>query len=220
MQCIKGEDMAQQIPVNLKKQNIVTLENDHLLPTTFAELVRESEDKQFISQEEKNRYENKQDKLTYIPLNQAGDTMTGPLILSKDKIQDDKQAATKEYVDQKIADIVHGASSALDTLYELAAAIDNDPNFSVTVSTLVGTKLEKDAANTIATPNKLLYLDSNGELNTNAASASKLKNAFSFSIAGDIVMDSVLIDGSKDIVGNIYIDQLSESDVERIFNQT
>ena len=211
--------MAQQIPVNLKIQNKGTLENDHLLPTTSAELVSETDTKQFISQYEKERYEGKQDRIGYTPVNQSGDTMHGPLILSSDRITEDRQAVTKEYVDRLIAQLVNGSPKTLDTLYELAAAIQNDPNFAGTMASIVGQKLDKTDTSMLPQPNKLLYLNADGELGTNAVSASKLKNAFSFQITGDATMDPVEIDGSGNIQGNIVIDQLSAEDVETIFNQ-
>ncbi len=210
--------MAQQIPVHLKYRNQTTLENDHLLPTTLSELVTESDEKQFISKRQKERFENKQDKIGYVPLNQSGDTMTGPLILSADAVTTDRQAATKRYVDQKVASLVNGSPQALDTLYELATAIGNDPNFAVSVSSMTGTKIDKSAAETVPTPNKLLYMDSNGELNTNAASASKLKEAFVLTLTGDdISMNPVTIDGSSNVTGQLHINQITDEDITNIF---
>lgn len=49
--------------------------------------------------------------------------------------------ATTAYVDEKVAGIVNSAPEALDTLNELAAALDNDPNFATTVSNQIGTKV-------------------------------------------------------------------------------
>lgn len=210
--------MAQQIPVHLKYRNQTTLENDHLLPTTLSDLVTETDEKQFISKRQKERFENKQDKIGYVPLNQGGDTMTGPLILSADAVTTDRQAATKRYVDQKVASLVNGSPEALDTLHELAAAINNDPNFAVSVSTMTGSKIDKTAAETVASPNKLLYLDSNGELNTNAASASKLKHAFALTLTGDdIIMSPVYIDGSDNVTGVVNVNQMTDEDITNIF---
>ena len=221
MQCfMKVGNMALEIPVHLRHKNTVTLENDHLLPTTTAELVTESDDRMFVSKKEKQTYANKQDKLGYVPVNQAGGTMTGPLILSGDAIQSARQAATKQYVDQKIAELVNGSPAALDTIYELAAAIGNDPNFAVTISSVAGSKINQDAAASVATPNKLLYLDGNGELSTNAASASRLKDSFTLELTGDVSMAPVSIDGSRNVTGSLYLASLSEDEVETIFNQT
>lgn len=212
--------MSEQIPVNLKYTNPKTEINDHLLPTTRADLVEETEVRQFVSARDKERFNAKQDALGYDPLNRSGDTMNGPLILSSDRIMDNRQAVTKEYVDELVADLVHGSPEALDTLYELAAAIDNDPNFAISVTSVTGKKLDKTEADILPHPNKLLYLNANGELDTNAASASKLKNAFTFRLTGDISMDSIEIDGTANIVGNTSIDTISDEDIEAIFDET
>ena len=211
--------MSEQIPVNLKYTNPKTEINDHLLPTTRADLVEESDVKQFISAHEKERFNAKQDALGYTPLNRSGDTMRGPLILSSDHITDSRQAVTKEYVDKLVADLVNGSPEALDTLYELAEAINNDPNFAVSVASVAGQKIDKSEANTLPQPNKLLYLNADGELETNAASASKLKNVFTLKLTGDAQMDPIEIDGTRNLVGNISIDEISTTDIETIFNQ-
>ena len=51
--------------------------------------------------------------------------------------------STKEYVTQKISEIVNSAPETLDTLNELAAALNNDSNFATTVITQLGTKVDK-----------------------------------------------------------------------------
>jgi len=50
-------------------------------------------------------------------------------------------AATKGYVDSEIAGLVDSAPGTLDTLNELAAALDDDPNFAASVASSIGTKL-------------------------------------------------------------------------------
>jgi hypothetical protein len=52
-------------------------------------------------------------------------------------------AATKAYVDTQIAATIDSAPAALDTLNELAAALNDDANFSTTVATSIGTKVAK-----------------------------------------------------------------------------
>lgn len=49
--------------------------------------------------------------------------------------------SAEQYTDQKIADVVDGFPEALDTLYELAKALGDDPNFATTVMGLIGQKL-------------------------------------------------------------------------------
>ena len=53
---------------------------------------------------------------------------------------DSALASAKSYTDTKVAGIVNSAPEALDTLYELAEALGNDPNFATTVMTEIGTK--------------------------------------------------------------------------------
>lgn len=51
--------------------------------------------------------------------------------------------STKEYVTQKISEIVNSAPETLDTLNELAAALNNDSNFATTIITQLETKVDK-----------------------------------------------------------------------------
>lgn len=50
------------------------------------------------------------------------------------------QLATTEFVQAAMIALVNGAPATLDTLKEIAAAINNDPNFSNTISTALGLK--------------------------------------------------------------------------------
>ena len=49
------------------------------------------------------------------------------------------------YVDTKVASLVDSAPETLDTLKELSTALGDDPNFATTVTTSIGTKLNKPA---------------------------------------------------------------------------
>ena len=51
--------------------------------------------------------------------------------------------ATETYVDNKVAGVVNSAPETLDTLNELAAALGNDANFATTVTTQIGSKVDK-----------------------------------------------------------------------------
>ena len=46
-------------------------------------------------------------------------------------------AASTEYVDQKIADLVNSSPGTLDTLNELAAALGDDPNFATSIISMI-----------------------------------------------------------------------------------
>lgn len=52
-------------------------------------------------------------------------------------------AATKSYVDTAVANLIDSAPAALDTLNELAAAINDDASFVTTVTTSIGNKVAK-----------------------------------------------------------------------------
>lgn len=52
-------------------------------------------------------------------------------------------AESKMYTDTGLANLVDAAPGTLDTLYELAAALGNDPDFATTVTNLVATKATK-----------------------------------------------------------------------------
>lgn len=51
--------------------------------------------------------------------------------------------STKEYVTQKISELVSSAPDTLDTLNEIAAALNNDSNFATTIIAQLGTKVDK-----------------------------------------------------------------------------
>lgn len=58
------------------------------------------------------------------------------------------QAITKAVSDAKLAvknELVNGSSQALDTLNELAVALNNDPNYAANVATALSKKLSLDA---------------------------------------------------------------------------
>jgi hypothetical protein len=56
--------------------------------------------------------------------------------------------STKTYIDAKVAGLVDSAPGTLDTLNELAAALNDDPNFSASIATTISTKLATDTFNT------------------------------------------------------------------------
>lgn len=68
------------------------------------------------------------------------------------------------YTDGAIANLLNGSPEALDTLWELANALGNDPNFATTVMEQIGLKL--DASEVVSTPaaGKVLRLDSSAKL--------------------------------------------------------
>lgn len=55
--------------------------------------------------------------------------------------------ATQTYVDSKVTELVNSAPETLDTLNELAAALGNDANFSTTITTQLGNKVDSSIYN-------------------------------------------------------------------------
>ncbi len=51
-------------------------------------------------------------------------------------------------------ELVDGAGAALDTLNELADALNNDPNFAATIATEIANRVRYDAAQTLTDPQK------------------------------------------------------------------
>lgn len=66
--------------------------------------------------------------------------------------------ATTEFVQALIASFVGSAPATLDTLYELAQALGNDPSFATTVATALGNRLRVDAAQGSRQPSVALPL--------------------------------------------------------------
>lgn len=77
-----------------------------------------------------------------------GDTV---VTWSADKIFDSIELAKQAVKDS----ILGGAGAALDTLKELADALNNDPNFAATIATQISNRVRYDAAQTLTTAQRL-----------------------------------------------------------------
>ena len=77
----------------------------------------------------------------------AGDGATG-VTWSADKIFDAIEAAKTAVKN----DLTAGAAAALDTLSELAAALNNDPAFAATIAAEIANRVRFDAAQTLTQP--------------------------------------------------------------------
>lgn len=77
-------------------------------------------------------------------------------------ISDSTSSTTEVWSSSKVAaeiqaakdELTNGAASALDTLAELASALDNDASFASTVTTALGYRLRFDAVQTLTTEQK------------------------------------------------------------------
>ena len=77
----------------------------------------------------------------------AGDGATG-VTWSADKIVDAVEVAKTAVKN----DLTAGAAAALDTLSELAAALNNDPAFAATIAAEIANRVRFDAAQTLTQP--------------------------------------------------------------------
>jgi len=95
-------------------------------------------------------------------LPKAGGTMSGAIAMGTNKITglgtptSDADAATKKYVDDTVSAVVDGAPDLLNTLNELAAAINDDANYASTLTTALGNKQDKVSG---VSDTEISYLD-------------------------------------------------------------
>lgn len=91
----------------------------------------------------------------------AGDGNTSKT-WSADKIHDSIEAAKTAVKDE----LVNGAGAALDTLNELAQALNNDPNFAATIAAEIGNRVRYDQAQSLDTGQKQQARTNIGALGT------------------------------------------------------
>ena len=116
----KEQDNIQDMDITALKNAVTELKTSKLDVTTHNSFVKESNDAH------NSILLSKADKATTL----AGYNITDAYT----KTETDKAISTK------VAEIIDSAPEALNTLNELAAALDNDPNFAATISTQIGTK--------------------------------------------------------------------------------
>jgi hypothetical protein len=75
---------------------------------------------------------------------------------------DTSTIATQSYVTTAISNLIDGAPAALDTLNELAAAINDDASYAATITTALGLKLNSSAYTASDVLDKLKTVDGAG----------------------------------------------------------
>jgi hypothetical protein len=70
--------------------------------------------------------------------------------------------ATEAYVDTAVSDLIGGAPAALDTLNELAAALDDDASYAATITTALAGKLDSSSYTAADVLAKLITVDGTG----------------------------------------------------------
>jgi hypothetical protein len=111
-------------------------------------------------------------------------------------------ASQKTYIDAKVAGLVDSAPATLDTLNELAAALNDDPNFSASIATSIGNRVLTSTFNTYsgsaATALRAEYVAGDSAL---SASSHTQRLAISTSLASSIagVQAGALVSGSYQV---------------------
>ena len=118
------------------------------------------------------------------------------------------------YTDQKVADLVDAAPALLDTLNEIAAALNDDPQFGANLISLIGTKLNiTDFDSTFDTRLGLKTTDNLSEGTTNKYYSSTLANADI-----DTRVNKTFVDGLN--VNADTLDNLNSTDLRRSIGNT
>jgi len=125
---------------------------------------------------------------------------------------DTTQIATTAFVKTAVAALVDGAPALLDTLNELAFAINDDANFATTLTTSVGTKVSK-AGDTMT---GLLVLSADPSANLGAATKQYVDTAESDAVtaagtAADTKVANAVAALTKSSVGLANVDNTSDA---------
>lgn len=102
-----------------------------------------------------------------VAINDAAGKGDTTVTWSADKIFDTIEAAKAAVKNE----LVNGAAAALDTLNELAAALNNDPSFATTIAGEIANRVRFDAAQTLTAPQQ-----AQARSNISAAAASDVSS--------------------------------------------
>jgi len=92
----------------------------------------------------------------------ASPALTGtPTAPTASAATNNTQVATTAYVTTAIDNLIGGAPGALDTLNELAAAINDDASYASTVTTALGTKVDTTSAQALGSAANVLTISGN-----------------------------------------------------------
>lgn len=135
---------------------------------------------------------------------------------------DQAEVDAKAYADQKVSDLVDSAPALLDTLNELAAAINDNPNFSTTIATQIGEKVAKSgdtmtgALTLSGAPVNTLHAATKGYVDTAASTAQSNAEDYADGLAGNY--DAAGSASAAQTAAQNYADGLDSATNTRIDN--
>lgn len=120
-------------------------------------------------------------------------------------------AAVKDYVDDEISDLIGGAPSTLDTLNEIAAALDDNDSFSDTVvlkagSTMTGNLESTGFVKTGGTSSEFLKADGSVDSNTYLTSATDTTYTISAVDGDNADEEKIRITGSDSTTDDVVLE--------------
>ena len=116
--------------------------------------------------------------------------------------------ASQNYVNQQISNLVNSSPDLLNTLSELAAAINNDANFSTTMTNLIATKVGLISNNTISGNNTFSGTNTFSGSNT-FSSANTFSGSNTFSSANTFTGSNTFNSSSGNIIDRLFSTILS-----------
>ncbi|MFS0727043.1 DUF4795 domain-containing protein [Paenibacillus sp. 1P07SE] len=121
-----------------------------------AEDINRLQDSMTAVQTELDRYkDDSEDQLTahHQQLDQLEAAKADKVFVDEELLSkaDKTNTYTKEQTDERIQTVIGAAPEALDTLQELAQALDNDPDFAATMTTQLAGKVDKAAGKQLST---------------------------------------------------------------------
>ena len=134
-----------------------------------------------------------------------------------DKKYDKSETYTRLEVDERIEEIIGAAPEVLDTLQELAEALDNDPNFAATMTKELANKVDKekgkglssnDFTNTLK--DKLLSIQAGAEVNNPIIDSLNNQNTDASLSARQGMVLKGLIDSLEAKIDNLPVVDLTE----------
>lgn len=132
--------------INLTPADIGALPDTTEIPTVPTKVSAFDNDAGYLTQHQSlTNYPKKTELANVATSGDYTDLINTPTIPSTEGL------ATETYVQNKIAEVVNSAPGTLNTLNELAQALDNDPNFATTMATELGKKANTTNLATVAT---------------------------------------------------------------------